>query len=223
MPSSAASRCAVAQRDLGVHRLHLFEDVEVGCEARDRTVEEHHVLHEQHELLRRARAVLEQLLRELLQPWTSSSAESVVGSTVWSRSRSREHRVEVGVGRERTEVAQRAELAHRVATRRADEQHQERHALRLVEPAGDAEVHEHGAAVGLHHQVAAVQVAVEDAVQHRAFHEADEPACSTASVSTPASCIAATSSHGMPSQPFHHEHAPRDERRDAGAGRSSAR
>ena len=67
------------------------------------------------------------------------------------------------------------ELAHRVAARRADEQQQERHALRLVEAAGDPEVHEHGATVGLHHQVAAVQVAVEHAVQHRAFHEADEP------------------------------------------------
>ena len=63
------------------------------------------------------------------------------------------------------------ELRHRVAARRADEQHQEREPLRLVEPAGDAEVHEHGAAVGLHHEVAAVQVAVEDAVEHRALHE----------------------------------------------------
>ena len=65
---------AVAHRDLGVHLLHFLEDVEVGCEARDRTVEEHHVLHEEHELLRRARTVLEQLLRELLQP-----ADELVG------------------------------------------------------------------------------------------------------------------------------------------------
>ena len=27
---------AVTRRDLGVHALHLFEDVEVGCEPRDR-------------------------------------------------------------------------------------------------------------------------------------------------------------------------------------------
>ena len=41
-----------------------------------------------------------------------------------------EHRVEVGVGRERTEVAQGAELGHGVAARRADEQH--RNARRFV-------------------------------------------------------------------------------------------
>ena len=57
----------MAHRDLGVHLLDLAEDVEVGREPRDRAVEEHHVLHEQHELLRRAGAVPEQLLREVLQ------------------------------------------------------------------------------------------------------------------------------------------------------------
>ena len=106
---------------------------------------------------------------------TSSSAESVVGSTVWSRPRSWNTASRSASGGNAPRSRSAPQLAHRVAARRADEQHQERHALRLVEAAGDAEVHEHGAAVGLHHQVAAVQVAVEDAVQHRAFHERDEP------------------------------------------------
>ena len=133
------------------------------------------------------------------------------------------HRVEIRVGRERAEVAERAQLTHRVAARRADEQRQERHALGLVEPAGDAEVHEHGAAVGLHHQVAAVQVAVEDAVQHRAFHEPDEPG-----VQHRLGVDAGVVHRGdvVPrdaAQALHHEHAPRHQCAGAGAGTSSAR
>jgi hypothetical protein len=57
---------AVALRDLDVHLLDLAEDVEIGREPRDGTVEEHHVLHEEHELLRCTGAVRQQLLRELL-------------------------------------------------------------------------------------------------------------------------------------------------------------
>ena len=60
---------------------------------------------------------------------TSSSAESVVGSIVLVEIEVAVHRVEIRVGRERAEVAECAQLTHRVAARRADEQHQERHAL----------------------------------------------------------------------------------------------
>jgi hypothetical protein len=44
---------------------------------------------------------------------------------------------------------------------------------RARQAAGDAEVEQRGAAVGQHEQVPAVQVAVEDAVDHGALHEAD--------------------------------------------------
>ena len=43
----------------------------------------------------------------------------------------------------------------------------------VVEAADDAEVEQRGAPVGQHEEVAAVEVAVEDAVDHRALHEAD--------------------------------------------------
>ncbi len=46
--------------------------------------------------------------------------------------------------------------------------------MRFGEPAGHAEVEQRGAAVGLHHQVPAVQVAVEDAIDHRAFERRDQ-------------------------------------------------
>ena len=42
-------------------------------------------------------------------------------------------------------------------------------------PAGDAEVEQGDAPVGLDEEVAAVQVAVEDAVEHRSLEEGDEP------------------------------------------------
>ena len=45
----------------------------------------------------------------------------------------------------------------------------------MGQPADDAEVEQRRAPVGQHEQVAAVQVAVEDAVDHRALHEGDHP------------------------------------------------
>ena len=46
----------------------------------------------------------------------------------------------------------------------------------LAEAAGDAEVEQRRAPVGQDHQVPRVQVAVEEAVEHRALEEADHPA-----------------------------------------------
>ena len=152
---------------------------------------------------------------------TSSSADSVVGSIVRSSPRSRNTASRSVSGGNAPRSRSARELAHRVAARRADEQHQEREALRLVEAAGDAEVHQHGAAVGLHHQVAAVQVAVEDAVEHRAFHERDEPGVQHR-LGVDAGVVHRR--HVVPRdavEPLHHEHAPRDERRVRPRARSS--
>ena len=187
-PEVGGDPVAVVLLEVGVDVRDLAEDVEVGRERRGRAVEEHHVLHEEHELLRRAGAVPEELLREVAQ-----LADQLVG-----RHRGRvldrlvepevgDDRVEVGVGRERAEVAQRRELAAHVAGAPEHEQAQEREPLALVEPAGDAEVEQRGATVGQHEQVAAVQVAVEHAVQQRALEERDQARRAAArSVSMPA-------------------------------------
>ena len=76
---------------------------------------------------------------------------------------------------QRAELLQRLHLAADVVHRPADEQAQERQPAALVEPAGDAEVEQRDAAVGLDEEVAAVQVAVEDAVEHRPLEERDHP------------------------------------------------
>ena len=96
--------------------------------------------------------------------------------------------------------------------------------MRLVEPTGDPEVEEHGAAVGLDEEVPAVQVAVEDAVEQRALEAGDEPgAQDLASVSSP-ECV-----HGRDvvereaAQPLHDEHAARHEHRVRAAGTTIVR
>ena len=154
----------------------LGEEVEVGGERGDGAVEEHHVLHEEHELLRHPGAVAEQLLRR--SRWISpisSSADSCVGSIDRAvEAEVADHRLEVGVGR----AARRGRAAPPAGRGRRSvvppmQQAQEGEPLGLVEAAGDAEVEQRGAAVGQHEQVAAVQVAVEDAVDHGALEEAD--------------------------------------------------
>ena len=124
------------------------EEVEVGGERRGRGVEEHEVLHEQHQVLGRARAVPEQLLHEVLRARRRARRPTSRSGLAPARSRPRStiDRVEVGVGRERAEVAERRELAADVAGGPAEEQPQEREPLRLVEPAGDAEVEQDRAA-----------------------------------------------------------------------------
>ena len=123
-----------------------------------------------------------------------------------------EHGGEVGVGRERTEVAQRRELSLDVARRAGEEQPQERESLRLGEAAGDPEVEEHGAPARLDEEVPAVQVAVEDAVEHGALEAArSSPARRTAVVSTPASCIACDVVEREALEALHDEHPLRDQ------------
>ena len=86
-------------------------------------------------------------------------------------------------------------------------QAQEGQAPGLGQAAGDAEVEQRGAAVGQHEEVAAVQVAVEDAVEHaRPPGSRSSPVRTTASVSMPAAFMPATSSKREPVEPLHHEH-----------------
>ena len=75
-----------------------------------------------------------------------------------------------------------------------------RETLPLAEAAGDAVVEQGDAAVALDEEVAAVQVAVEDAVQQGALRgRRPSRPCSTAAVSIPADRIPSTSSHAKPS------------------------
>ena len=158
------------------HVADLAEDVEVGGEGGDGAVEEHQVLDEEHELLRHAGADAEQrldrlldLVDELVGVHRGGVDHRLVEPEV------RDHRVEVGVGREGAEVAQRRELAADVVGGGGHEQAEEGQAPRLGQAADDAEVEQGGAAVGEHEQVPAVEVAVEDAVDHGALHEPDHP------------------------------------------------
>ena len=71
-------------------------------------------------------------------------------------------------------VAEGRELALHVVRGTGHHEPEEREALLLVHPAGHAVVEEGDPAVGHDHQVAAVQVAVKDAVDHRSFEERDQ-------------------------------------------------
>ena len=164
MPELAAELLAVAlgehHRDVG----DLAEDVEVGGEAGDGAVEEHEVLDVQHQLLGHPRAVAEQALDDaldLLDELVAGQRRRVDGRLV--EAEVADHGPQVGVGRQRAEVAQRGHLALEVVRRRRHHQPQEGDPPLVAEPADDAEVEQPGAAVGQHEQVAAVEVAVEDA------------------------------------------------------------
>ena len=71
--------------------------------------------------------------------------------------------VDVDVGREGPEVAQRRDLAGDVVGRGRHDQAEQGQTFDLVQPAGDAEVEQRHASVGLDEEVPAVEVAVEDA------------------------------------------------------------
>ena len=160
------------QRDV----LHFGQQVEIGGQRGDRAVEEDHVLHEEQQFLRDLRAVAHQRLRDPLQ----LGDELIAGELGRVERRLVEpevtgDRVEIDVAGQRTEVAQRRQLALGVVHGAGDEQPHERQPPRCREPPGDAEVEQRGAAVGHHEEVAAVEVAVEDAVEQRSLHEPDHP------------------------------------------------
>ena len=158
-------------------------------------------------------AVAEQLLRDL-----AHLAHELVGrhlARVLHRAVEVEvgdHRVEIDVGRERAEVAERGELAALVARGAEHEETEERETLGLVEPAGDPEVEQRGAAVGLDHEVATVQVAVEHAVDQRALERRDEPGLEQRVGVDPGRVHRLDVVEREAAQPLHHEHAPGDQR-----------
>ena len=205
---------AVGLREVRVDVHHLLEHVEIGSEDRGRAVQEHHVLHEQHQLFGHPRAVGEQLLGDV-----AHLGHQVLGRHLGRVLHRRvepeivEERVEIDVGRERAEIAQRGELAALVAGGAEEEQPHEREALPFAEPTGHAEVEQRGAPVGLHHEVAAVQIAVEDAVDHRPLERRDEAGLEQR-VGVDAGRV-----HRLdvverePAEPFHHQHPLGDEGR----------
>ena len=133
-------------------------------------------LHEEHELLRRARAVAEQLLRDLAHlahraRRPTSAAGSFTGPSR-SRSATTASRSTSGGNAPRSRNAASCPRWSPVVPSTSSR----RNASRCCSsrPARHAEVEQRGAAVGLHDEVAAVQVAVEDAVDQRALERRDE-------------------------------------------------
>ena len=136
----------------------------------------------------------------------------MVGSTTSSsHAEITRDRVEVGVGGERPEVAQRGELAERVVHHPADQQPDERETPWLAHPTGDAEVEQRGLAVGAYVEVAAVEVAVKHAVDERPLHETDHPGSDHGMGVDPVGFIGLEVVEREPVEAFHHEHASRDE------------
>ncbi len=122
---------------------------------------------------------------------------------------------QVGVEGEGAEVAQGGDLAPHVVRRWPRASGGGRPcAARSSRRADDAEVEQGGAPVGQHEEVAAVQVAVEDAVDHGALHEARSwPVRTTSSVSMPAPLHAGDVVELEARQPLHDEDPPRHEAR----------
>ena len=100
-----------------------------------------------------------------------------------------------------------------VVGRGAHEQAQEGEPPRLREAADDAEVEERGAAVGQDEEVPAVEVAVEDAVDHGALHEPDHPGPHDL-LGVDAGALHARDVVELEAlEALHHEHPPGHERR----------
>ena len=73
------------------------------------------------------------------------------------------------------------------------------------QPPDDAEVEQRRASVGQHEQVAAVQVAVEDAVDQRALHEGDHPGADHGLGVDPGVAHPGDVVEAEPGDPLHHE------------------
>ena len=153
----------------------LGDHVDVGRHDRQGAVEEEHVLHVEHELLGHARPVPEEPLGEvpdlggeLLRRETDGVDRGPVETEV------ADHGVDVDVARQRAQVAHRRDLSGDVVGGRRDHQTEKGQTPGFVETTGDAEVEQRHAAVGLHEQVAAVEVPVEHPVEQRTFQEGDQ-------------------------------------------------
>ncbi len=75
----------------------------------------------------------------------------------------------------------------------------------MGQPPDDAEVEQRRASVGQHEQVAAVQVAVEDAVDQRALHEGDHPGADHGLGVDPGVAHAGGVVEAEPGDPLHHQ------------------
>ena len=116
-------------------------------------------------------------------------------------------------GGKRAEVAHRRELALHVVGGRADHHPQERQPAIAGQPADDAEVEQRRASVGQHEQVAAVQIAVEHAVDHRSFDQRDHRRAHDGLGVDTGILHAGDVVEVEPVDPLHHQHPPGDQRR----------
>ena len=190
---------AVRLREVHVDRHHLLEHVEIRGEDRGRTVQEHHVAHEEHELLRCTRPIAEELLRDLAHlahQLVGRHLRGVLHRTVEVEVGDDE--VEVDIGRERAEVAQRGQLPTHVARSAEHEETQECQPLRFVETAGDAEVEERVRPSGCTTRLPPCRSPWNTPKISAPSSDAMRPACSIAWVSMPAACIDSTSSKANP-------------------------
>ena len=156
-------------RDLG-------EDVEIGCEPRKGAVEEHEIFHIEHEFLGHTRAVAKEHLHDLLHffdHFVGIGRGGVDARTV--ESEVFDNRVNVGVRRKRSEIAERRDLHVDVVHGGTEHEAKEGAALTLVHAAGDAEIQQGNFSIGKDEEVSAMEVTVEDAFDDGAFHESDHP------------------------------------------------
>ena len=165
-------------------------------------VEEEHVLHVEHELLGHARPVAEEALGEVADlggELLGGERGGVDGGPV--EAEVADHGVDVDVGGQGAEVAHGRDLAGDVVGGRRHDQAQEGQAPGLVEAAGDAEVEQGHAAVGLHE--AGCRRAGRRGRRRRAARlrgRRSSAARRTASVSMPAARMASASPHAKPSR-----------------------
>ena len=174
MPISAANRSPWVAA-MWVDSSAISRDqVEVRGEVGDRSVEEHQVLHVQHEDLRKAGPHRQQRLDDALD-----LAERARPGRAWSgrpargRGRARAITSSMSVSAGRAPRSRNASICVRTSPiAPVEHQPQERGALQWRHPGGDAEVQQRDPARRGDEQVPAVQVAVEDAVDHAALGEA---------------------------------------------------
>ena len=205
---------AVAAGHRGKQVHHLGHDVQVGGQGGDGSVEEHQVLDVQHEDLRQPGTHAQQRLGDPLQLRHHLFLRHLGGvEHLAVKAQLLDHPVEVDVIGQRAQVAERPELTLDVAGGAGDHQAEERHALLLGHPGGDAEVEQRDAPVGEHEQVAAVQVAVEDAVHHGALGKADHAGADHVAAADAGGDHALDVLPAVALKAFHHQHPTGDEGR----------
>jgi hypothetical protein len=200
--------------EVAVDARHLLEEVHVGREARGGAVEEDHVLHVEHQVLRQLGSLLEKTFQEILDLVHQLVAGHPGG--ILHRLIHLQHpheRVDVGIHRQRAQITEGCQLPADVVDGTGQHHAQEREALRLGHPAGDAVVEQRDASLRHHEQVAAVKVAVEDAVDHRALEERDQQGAHQLVGVDPGAVHPLDVLVLEPVETLHHEHPSRDQLR----------